>query len=152
MEPVKPFAPRKGTALPAACDLLLSIDPGLHTGWALFDTTLLACGTGDPPTGYAKRLVIEVPEIYPRQPVPPNDLIALAFMAGRYVGRHENAHFVLPKRWKGNMPKEVCAARIEAALTSEEKRILAACGASKGQMHNVIDAIGIGLYALGRFR
>ena len=150
MKRIEPFAPRRGTPLPTAFDLL-AIDPGEHTGWAAFDTTLIACGLGDPPVSKARCLVIELPQVYPSHPVPPNDLVTLAFLAGRYVGARE-AFAVFPRQWKGNLPKGACAARVRAKLSPEERAVVdeCACKVPEKQMHNVMDAVGIGLFAEGR--
>ena len=150
----KPAA-RRGTPLPDAFDLL-SVDPGRHTGWAAFgERTLWACGTGDPPVERARRVVVELPRVYPRHPVPPQDIVTLAALAGQYVGRAAaagaSASTVSPSQWKGTMPKGVCAARVRARLSPEERAVVDACGAPAGELHNVLDAVGIGLHALGRF-
>jgi hypothetical protein len=152
---VEPFAKRRGTPLPVQRFELLAIDPGEHTGWAVFcDKKLLGCGLGEPPIERVDRIVIELPQVYPLQPVPPNDLITLAFLAGRYAGVAATVEVstVLPHQWKGNMPKEACAARVRHALSPEERAVEDACaaGVPEKQMHNVKDAIGIGLFASGR--
>lgn len=153
MGAVKPFAKRRGTPVPdGRCDYLLAIDPGAHTGWALFDLALVACGLGEPPFDRAIRVVIELPQVYPSHPVPPNDLITLSFLAGRYAGRARavcEVVTVFPHEWKGNLRKDVCAARVMHHLSSTEREIVRACDAPKGQMNNVLDAIGIGLFAKG---
>ena len=152
LKPVQPFALRRGT-LPSGNFNLLAIDPGACTGWATFGELkqLLACGIGDPPVELAGHVIIELPQVYPQQPVPPNDLITLAFLAGRYAGRASGEVFtVFPHQWKGNLPKEVCAARVRMKLSSEEKKIVDDCDLPKSQMHNTMDAIGIGLFAIGR--
>lgn len=148
---VKPFAKRRGTPIPGDCDLL-AIDPGAHTGWALFDDgQLRACGLGNPPVHHADCVIIEIPQVYPAHPVPPNDLITLAFLAGRYAGCATcEVSTVFPHQWKGNLPKNICAARVRSLLLPEERRVVDACDAPAKQLHNVMDAIGIGLFALGR--
>jgi hypothetical protein len=151
VKPIESFAKRCGTPLPERIDLL-AVDPGASTGWAAFSGDRLAAwGLGDPPVESAGRIAIELPQVYPRQQVPPNDLIALAFLAGRYAGRARGAvSTVLPHQWKGNMPKDVCAARVRARLSPEERAVVDACDVPDKQRHNVLDAIGIGLFALGR--
>src|SRR5208282_6153608 len=66
----EPFASRRGTIVNMR-DLDLAIDPGKHTGWALFYEVLLGCGVGEPPFEQARRVVIELPQNYPSNPVPP---------------------------------------------------------------------------------
>jgi hypothetical protein len=165
MKIVEDFAARRGF-----CGIgephglrLLAIDPGLHTGWALFvkkaaGLDLVACGTGEPPSSAQPyplwECVIECPQVYPQQAVPPNDLITLAFQAGRYaeaarVAKTRFVRTVLPHEWKGNLPKNVCAARVLSRLSPEEIGIVEEMseGIPKSQRHNVLDAIGIGLFA-----
>ncbi len=150
LTPVEPFAKRRGTPL-LRTSVLLAIDPGVHTGWALFDEKLLGCGLGDPPTEFALRVVIEIPQVYPAHPVPPNDLITLAFLAGRYAGCATCEVFtVFPHQWKGNLSKEVCGARVRFRLSSEERKVVDELKVPVKQLHNAMDAIGIGLFALGR--
>lgn len=174
-EPKLPWRPcpesgrRTGATCPERAPLpefdLLAVDPGLHTGWAAFAASggvggalslggdLVACGLGDPPCESAPSLVIEVPQVYPRQRVPPNDLITLAFQAGRYAGRAAGeVHEVRPHQWKGNLPKDVCEARVRAALSEAERAVLDAARAPAGHRHDVADAVGIGLFFLCRFR
>jgi hypothetical protein len=128
----------------------LAVDPGTHTGWAAFyGARLVECGLGDPPVERSAHMIIEVPQVYPQHPVPPNDLILLAFTAGRYAGRAKGVvTIVFPHAWKGNLPKDVCAARVRAKLSLDEQKIVDKCGAAKSYMHNVMDAVGIGLYFL----
>ena len=151
---VKPFAERLGTFLNRS-DLvdLLAIDPGMHTGWAGFSKEdLRSCGTGRPPLRLASVVIVELPQIYPGHPVPPNDLVNLAFLAGRYAGASTGKIYtVAPHAWKGNLPKDVCNARVLAKLDAVERGIVEGCDVPKGQKHNVIDAIGIGLFFLGRY-
>ena len=148
---VEPFAKRRGTPL-LRTSVLLAIDPGTHTGWALFDEMLIGCGLGEPPTDLALRVIIEIPQVYPAHPVPPNDLITLAFLAGRYAGRCVTGAVstVFPHQWKGNLSKEVCAARVRFRLSPEERKVVDVLKVPAKQLHNVMDAIGIGLFALGR--
>jgi hypothetical protein len=130
----------------------VSIDPGLQTGWAAWcGGKLLACGLGDPPLARL-RCAIELPQVYPRSPVPPNDLITLAYQAGRYVGRYAGGveiTTVYPHQWKGQLPKAVCAARVRAALLPKrgEPAVLegALASVATSRQHNVLDAVGIGL-------
>jgi len=132
----------------------LAIDPGTHTGWAVFneDGALKACGIGEPPfPSPYRRVVIELPQVYPTSPVPPNDLVTLAFLAGRYAGAAAGAEVftVFPHTWKGNLSKAVCAARVKERLSREERVVVEKClvQVPEKQRHNVWDAIGIGLFA-----
>ena len=55
---------------------------------------------------------------------------------------------VSPFAWKGNTPKEIQAARILSALTKAEHDAIT--WPRKSLRHNVVDAIGIGLWRVGR--
>lgn len=74
----------------------------------------------------------------------PQILVELNGIAG-----HVGTSWVEPGMWKGAVPKEVHQPRILATLTEAERalvmRVLPA-----GKRHNTIDAVGIGLYRLGR--
>lgn len=147
--------------------MLLAIDPGRDTGWAEFTANrkLYACGLGDPrmtrPSGaIPEQVVIEKPRIYPtaRSKGDPNDIITLAISIGRYAeyyaDRGATVELVWPYEWKQQLPKSVCAARVYAALDTKEQLIVDAAGKQMAQakVHNMMDAIGIGLYFLGRLR
>ena len=102
-----------------------------------------------------QRVVIELPRVYPGDVKgDPNDLIDLAAVGGAFIPLGINgATFFYPRQWKGQMPKDVCQRRIEKVLQPIE---LSACERTmrryrKGMHHNLWDAIGIGLHALGRF-
>jgi len=132
---------------------------------------LIACGLGDPrkcrhhvvlrsearpAVSLIETAWIESPVIYPRSKVPPNDIVKLARDAGRWAGIYEvhavQVNFIEPATWKGQVPKEIHHKRIRASLNGYEKEILAAAleGISPGKQHNVLDAVGIGLWARGR--
>jgi hypothetical protein len=145
---------------------LLAIDPGKATGWAYFkDDRLWACGVlkFDPMTDITEELdfgpeqvVIEKPRIYdPRQwKGDPNDLIEVAIIAG-YVGGavycSKFPKWITPQEWKGNRPKEVDHRHTMSLLSTEEKEVIKETkGVLKSQKHNMIDAIGIGLWYLRR--
>ena len=120
--------------------MILGIDPGANPGWALVEESsgeLVSCGAKDfPPDGPTLRVFIEHPYIYPRSPVPPNDIVVLAYRAGLLASKYKDVTTVLPVTWKGSVSKSVMTRRILAALTPSERTIA-------GADHNVIDAIGI---------
>lgn len=97
-------------------------------------------------------LVVEVPQVYGagKQKGDPNDLIQVAGV-GAWVGSALNpkqATGYLPREWKGQVPKEVHNARIEKKLTTQELSVFDPCPPSL--RHNVLDAVGLGLYHLRR--
>ncbi len=109
--------------------------------------------------------VFERPQIYdPTKSLgDPNDLIGLAGVAGflggmltvACVARQGCLEVVspTPAEWVGNLPKERTGnpwknprgSRVESRLTPDERNRLVAVN------HDVVDAIGLGLHALGRF-
>lgn len=140
--------------------MLLSIDPGAFTGWALFeDRTLIGCGFVTPsnwgdlvvsasPT--KADILLEEPTIYPYSKARPADIMALQLKVGELKGRFEAVgclvELVQPRSWKGSVPKPVHNMRTFKALTDEERRL------AEGKRHDVLDAIGLGLWFLKRIR
>lgn len=133
---------------------LLAVDPGTTTGWALFeDTTLVRCGTTRGSALHmlpqADELVIEQPRMRRRHPRP-DDVLKLAKLVGEIVARYPRNTCIAPETWKGQLPKDVCWARVLKCLWPGEMRITEA---PLGKLdHNAKDAIGIGLFHLGRFK
>lgn len=139
--------------------MLLAIDPGKDQGWALFDgTTLRTCGLGAAPilqfsdTCAPLEVIIECPQFYKTSN--PTAIAGLLRLVGRLEQIADSADvpykLVSPHAWKGNVAKPVMLARIVSKLTPAELDVLDRCGVSKGKRHNVVDAVGLGLYALGR--
>ncbi len=157
-------------------ETLLAIDPGLNAcGCAWFRHGVLTCArlsghvsptwhsvpqraastagevSGD--FGVPERLVIEWPQVYRlggRAGADPNDLLGLAAVAGAVAAHYYDAtiNVYKPAEWKGQVPKEVHHARIMRFLSDAEK--LAIPKLPKTKLHNVLDAIGLGLFHLGR--
>jgi hypothetical protein len=99
-------------------------------------------------------IVCEWPQVYTKGKGDNNDLLALAgvdaaiFSTFVASGIDCTVKHFLPKEWKGQTPKAVCHQRVKNALSAEEQKRI------KGTaylLHNVLDAVGIGLFALGRF-
>lgn len=139
----------------------LAIDPGADQGWAIFNKGKLEkCGLGLPEDEDFKGIkaaIIEMPMIYPRSKAKPNDIITLAFRAGKTAGLLQvvlgvQVETVTPTTWKGQVPKEIHHARINKALSVPELLILHTLteGVPKTKAHNMIDAVGLGLYAVDR--
>jgi hypothetical protein len=102
-------------------------------------------------------MVLEVPQIYAGGGKgDPNDLVDIAVAGGVVVGRctRENTDqdivYCRPRDWKGQRPKAVDNRYTLGILEESEVAIFDACGVTAGLKHNVIDAIGIGLWKLGR--
>ncbi len=139
--------------------LLLSVDPGIDTGWATWlNGKLYACGLGQGWKGMFDRAIIELPQVYPKIPAKQaNDLITLAVRVGQYKERLEligtPVTLVHPHRWKGSIKKEIHHRRVFAKLDPAEQFLTLPWfkdGDSYGKGHNVMDAIGLGLYELKR--
>lgn len=155
--------------------VLLSIDPGRRTlGWASYrggrleEAGLAIADRDDLPTAARElaaavrvpagleRVVIERMRIYPgpQQRGDQNDLLDLAFVGGFLAGRvvPVRVELVTAHEWKGTVPKDVMHRRIDEALDAAEGTTLGKCleRVAKSLRHNVKDAVGIGLHALGR--
>jgi hypothetical protein len=141
---------------------LLAIDPGACSGWALFRAgQLTEAGVASPDhagSSFGGRrfdvVVIEIPNAHEKRNAAPStvqDLFTLCVRAGRLIERARPAkvRYVLPSAWKGQIDKEVCAKRVLRTLSEAELACIPAI--PLGKIHNCYDAIGIGLYALGRF-
>lgn len=156
---------------------VISIDPGIRgCGVAIFADKVLveACYVTNP----AKRgngpgesyemayevsrhfqqpetLVLEWPQIYAapqRGQKDPNNLLCLAGIDAALVGSLQPLkveHF-LPHEWKGNLPKETAHhPRVMARLSDDEKARIKKAPSADLQ-HNIVDAVGLGLFYLGR--
>lgn len=143
---------------------LVSIDPGECTGGAYFvDGVLIWAGVlslldGSHTAMHADRLAIEVmyirppdlqgkPEIVAKRL---NDLLSVNIHVGQWIRSVNAAHTrrLPPHAWKGGLSKERHQPRITEALSDAERALLPRLSDTK--LHNVIDAIGIGLFDLGR--
>lgn len=155
--------------------LTLAIDPGVHacgcalflddelalaeyvrewqsehawsgTGAAVWDWAIKACWGPE----YHKTLVIEKPQIYPGpKQENPNNLLDLTGVGGYIAGcvGADRLVTVLPRQWKGQVPKAAMNERIFDKLTNVERGRIIRHGAKD---HNTLDAVGIGLFHLGR--
>ncbi len=156
--------------------MLLAIDPGENTGWALFDSArrLFACGLGTPdpvPMGSLDDVVIECEQLRGRSEKNPNSILLMARNAGEWFGRYADiapVRYIRVVDWKGSTPKDIDHRRTFAKLSpSELKQLLIGCkdlsprsaaidaairvGLTKADKRgNVLDAIGIGLWGVGR--
>jgi hypothetical protein len=140
---------------------LLAIDPGRQAGWALFKSRKLA-GAGvwqsnivPKGKGLLDLVVVEAPRWYPREHrIDVNDLLDLSIAVGKIEGMMEErgvpVEIVYPRTWKGSVPKEIHNRRVLAALTPQELGLLPKRPRARDFDHNVIDAVGIGLWKLGR--
>lgn len=103
--------------------------------------------------GYAvETFVLEVPQVYRVSKGDPNDLIDLAGVGGAIGASFplKRAIGYKPREWKGTIKKEIHHPRILAQLSPAELECIAE--KRKTYVHNVTDAIGIGLFFLERER
>lgn len=132
-----------------------SIDPGTRGhGWAGWEGELLfSCGFGNVgPFVSRPSLVIEIPQVYygSKQKGDANDLVKLAFEAGKVSAEFAGVKTVRPREWKGTVKKEIMLRRIVSRLNDNELYLLKDLGLPSHKEHNVVDAVGIGLWRLGR--
>lgn len=102
-----------------------------------------------PLRGSVTRCVVEVPQVYTNLPGDPADLIELAGAAGAVcLALHwldvpaGSITTVLPKTWKGQVPKDVHHRRIIEALTEQEKQRI-----HGKALRDQLDAVGLVKYA-----
>jgi len=146
--------------------IVLSIDPGTKAiGWAYWVNGKLSdCGIArgknwiesveDLPRIEVSRLVVEDQQIYKSSPVDAHDLLAVARVVGAVVVLYDAASvkLVRPSEWKGQVPKVVCNRRTIERLSEAERDILTRKPYGKTLLHNLLDAVGIGLWELKRRR
>ena len=141
--------------------ILVSIDPGKHkSGFAIFENDeLVACGlvktqSNDLRKEWAGKAwawpelgVVEAPRVYDRRrwKGDPNDLIDIAIAGGFVLGgvHPKQLKVIRSEDWKGRTPKKIQAKRTLAKLSLQERKLVP-------PDHNVVDAVGIGLWELRR--
>lgn len=145
---------------------LIAIDPGRTTGWACFRLGKLQSADGekfedviiDPCLcTFGPDVIIEKPQWRPHEKkVDINDLINLAVMVGRFEQIYKShgslVELVWPSTWKGSVPKNVHNQRVLACLTKDELSRVPVRPRARTPDHNCVDAIGLGLWKLGRMR
>jgi hypothetical protein len=151
---------------------VMTFDPGkLSVGWATADENgIVRCGLVSDKTqpGLLRKLrdmqldkatrgikvFIEVPQIYRERDWrgDPNDLVDETITVGALAAFTLDAEqeFKRPHDWKGNVPKSIHNRRVKSRLTLAEAGVLANCGVIPSLAHNVVDAIGMCLWSLGR--
>lgn len=126
-------------------------------GWALFDEKgqLQGCGLRHLPPELPplKKIMIERPHTG-RTRARARDILTLAIRAGevggvlRYLTGIE-PEYIEPGKWKRQLPKKRCNDIVEAKLSPQEKSLLNKIKPLSAK-HNVLDAVGIGLFLVGR--
>jgi hypothetical protein len=97
--------------------------------------------------------VSEFPQFYQDKgsKIDADDLMMLASVVGSVrngLDAVTETYAYLPREWKGQVPKKIHNRRVEAALRVVESERVA--WPLKSMKHNVLDAIGIGLFQLAR--
>jgi hypothetical protein len=84
--------------------------------------------------------------------VPPRDLLAVQAVGFGVAGRLGRVVPLKPNRWKGSIPKHIHHTRIKQSLEPEELKILdqALAETPKRYRKEILDAVGLGCYHLGR--
>ena len=97
-----------------------------------------------------KKAVIEYPKVH-RDTPNPEAIVKLAAASGAYTALLQAAGFhvewVEPRAWKGTVPKAIMCKRILAKLDKNEYGRI-----KNPKDHNIIDAVGIGLWKIRKNR
>jgi len=150
---------------------LLAVDPGSTAlGWAMFrDGALYTCSLlrakrmeemllkiRERSWPYVSELVVERPQIYKAidSKADPNRVTQLSIIAGAAIGSIEHSKFFLPypAEWKGQIPKDIHHKRLRKHLSEPELEVLD-CDLfqhPKSLRHNILDAVGLGIWRLSR--
>lgn len=144
---------------------LHTFDPGNNMGWSHFEEGLLRDAgvfSFSEARDYINSIVcagdsvlIEVPRHYPHnEKGDTNDLIDLAVQVGQLKAwcelRGATVELVWPRTWKGSVPKKIHNERVLRALKSFERAALKFRPRARSYDNNMVDAIGMGLWKLGR--
>jgi hypothetical protein len=135
---------------------LLTIDPGVHKSavalWNSDDRLVFADDLKNDAVfrlirgvAEAARVVVETPIKYPTKRKQHKDVGNLLEVAEQMKKTASRSLGVSPSAWKGQVPKKIHGRRILEALEDTEKK-----AALTIDNHNTIDAIGLGLWVLGR--
>lgn len=144
---------------------LVAIDPGVkNLAWARFDNGVLTrCGLSrtDHATNHARALIglsqpdiLVLEQMVPRDLPNASDLIAVSHTGAYVAGALRPTVLLYPtaQEWKGSVPKRIHHPRIAAKLTDAERAVVAsvAVRVPASLLHNVWDAVGLGLWGLRR--
>lgn len=134
------------------CGLVAAVDHAALTG-ALAERFEGVFAPGAPGT----RAAIEWPQVYNARGRKGDqaDIVEVAAIAGvlRHLCRYaERIDQPWPHDWKGSAPKAVMLDRIRQRLDNDELAEVYRQRVPAGLRHNLIDAVGVGLWASGRLR
>ena len=99
-------------------------------------------------------LVIENPRLYKRGKARPEDIMDLKFIAGAFMGGIDAEFYSAPgpSEWKGTIDGTILNERVLRVLNSVERTMLVKSerAGDGGLSSHVIDAVGLGLWTVGR--
>lgn len=94
-------------------------------------------------------LVVETMKVYTMGKAKPDDLLHLMAVAGCVVGRFPEVEVrrgFLPSEWKGQVPKDIMAARVEKKVRERGWWDRVEVPRSKAHLNDVMHGIGIGMH------
>lgn len=110
------------------------------------------------PGGVKLSVAVERPRWFPnRRDIDANDILDLSVMVGRieaaYLICGAEVELVPPRDWKGTVRYDISNRRVLAALYPQEKALVPRKPRATKEPydHNILDAIGLGLWKVGRF-
>lgn len=93
-------------------------------------------------------VVLELQQVYRTTPNA-SDLLQVNGVTGALAGATtESVIGYLPREWKGSTPKDIHHKRVLAKLSTREASGIPVM--AKSLLHNCLDAVGLGLFHLGR--
>lgn len=98
--------------------------------------------------GYGTMAIIERPQIYRHGKAKTKDVEGLLIASGEIASQFDQVVWYRPAMWKGQQSKTAHHKKIRAALTQEELKVLEK--RSKTELKHILDAVGLGLFHLGR--
>lgn len=156
--------------------LVETIDPGGVCGHAIvFDKRLVFCQYGsfekiinDPRRRTSPGLfMLEIPRAYPgpKSKQDPNDMVRNALRGGEFKYKYRSWGYEIEELhaqiWKGTIPKPASVEeqylmeeRVLERLDAEERKLLYASMSARAVKldHNMVDAVGMALWRVGRRR
>lgn len=152
------------TKTPGVAVFLDGVLSGAYAGASSFDEVQFLMEFTSKPC----RMFVECPQTYGGRAAGSSDanvLIRLARVVGRFeqmaLAHDVDVRVVTPHEWKGNVPKHICIQRAWDALSASERdfvqisnaaraKLEAGEGLKSGTAADAMDAVALGLRALGR--
>ncbi len=136
---------------------LIAVDPGVEyyavarfSSGALRQVLVPPVSVSMSAPFWADVLVIEKPQVYNSGRARRSDIVDLAISAGRVARMFATPTEVwyTPAQWKGQIAKKPHHARIRARL--DEKELALLDKRPQKELVHILDAVGLGLFHLGR--